>query len=293
MTTISNSPIVGMSKPKLRFSIDALMGKETSDTDSTVFRDDPSPLSAKDYSIPKFTSESPDARNRLNHDKSPQPPVLIPIPTFPARPTAPSAVISTRDSRTGFFNPPTAALFQRTLPHSPGMETTFAGMILQGDGFQTYPWCLPRQRLFYHRFPGPDIPSYLLPPFRKAKRIRTAFSASQLMKLEGAFDKNHYVTGNERKQLAESLGLTETQVKVWFQNRRTKQKRQVMEDRERDEKNNVLPASKNVDSQYRQSSASESNLSPSGISESVSLCDDDDSDTSYNMEDRNDEEIIP
>ncbi|GIY55484.1 homeotic protein empty spiracles [Caerostris darwini] len=58
---------------------------------------------------------------------------------------------------------------------------------------------------------SPDIPGYLLPPFRKAKRIRTAFSASQLMKLEGAFDKNHYVTGNERKQLAENLGLTETQ----------------------------------------------------------------------------------
>lgn len=59
---------------------------------------------------------------------------------------------------------------------------------------------------------GPDLPGFLFPPFRKAKRIRTAFSASQLLKLEGTFDKNHYVTGNERKQLAESLGLTETQV---------------------------------------------------------------------------------
>ncbi|ESO85042.1 hypothetical protein LOTGIDRAFT_80119, partial [Lottia gigantea] len=57
------------------------------------------------------------------------------------------------------------------------------------------------------------------------KRIRTAFSPSQLLKLEDAFEKNHYVVGQERKDLAGKLSLTETQVKVWFQNRRTKCKR--------------------------------------------------------------------
>ncbi|CAD6186298.1 unnamed protein product [Caenorhabditis auriculariae] len=64
-----------------------------------------------------------------------------------------------------------------------------------------------------------------LQPFRKNKRIRTAFSPAQLVQLEKAFDGNHYVVGNERKQLASRLSLTETQVKVWFQNRRTKHKR--------------------------------------------------------------------
>nr|CAD7573047.1 unnamed protein product [Timema californicum] len=59
---------------------------------------------------------------------------------------------------------------------------------------------------------GPDIPGFLLQPFRKPKRIRTAFSPSQLLKLEHAFEKNHYVVGAERKQLAQSLSLTETQV---------------------------------------------------------------------------------
>lgn len=50
-------------------------------------------------------------------------------------------------------------------------------------------------------------------PFaRKPKRIRTAFSPSQLLRLERAFEKNHYVVGAERKQLAHSLSLTETQV---------------------------------------------------------------------------------
>lgn len=52
-------------------------------------------------------------------------------------------------------------------------------------------------------------------PFaRKPKRIRTAFSPSQLLRLERAFEKNHYVVGAERKQLAGSLSLSETQVNI-------------------------------------------------------------------------------
>ncbi|XP_055355240.1 motor neuron and pancreas homeobox 1-like [Paramacrobiotus metropolitanus] len=66
---------------------------------------------------------------------------------------------------------------------------------------------------------------FLYHPYRKPKRIRTAFSPSQLLRLEHAFEKNHYVVGTERKQLAQNLALTETQVKIWFQNRRTKHKR--------------------------------------------------------------------
>ncbi|XP_017486549.1 PREDICTED: homeotic protein empty spiracles-like, partial [Rhagoletis zephyria] len=70
---------------------------------------------------------------------------------------------------------------------------------------------------------------FLLQPFRKPKRVRTAFSPTQLLKLEHAFENNHYVVGAERKQLAQALSLTETQVKVWFQNRRTKHKRMQQE----------------------------------------------------------------
>ncbi|XP_066586274.1 homeotic protein empty spiracles-like [Prorops nasuta] len=100
------------------------------------------------------------------------------------------------------------------------------------DSYPLYPWLLSRHgRIFPHRFSGgPDISGFLLQPFRKPKRIRTAFSPNQLLKLEHAFEKNHYVVGGERKELAQALSLTETQVKVWFQNRRTKHKRMLQED---------------------------------------------------------------
>ncbi len=64
---------------------------------------------------------------------------------------------------------------------------------------------------FLSLVPGPHLPEFLL-PFRKPKRIRTAFSPSQLLKLEQAFEKNQYVVGAERKELAKSLNLSETQV---------------------------------------------------------------------------------
>ena len=44
------------------------------------------------------------------------------------------------------------------------------------------------------------------------KRSRTAFSAEQLLQLDDAFKANQYLIGQERRQLASSLGLTETQV---------------------------------------------------------------------------------
>lgn len=60
---------------------------------------------------------------------------------------------------------------------------------------------------------------------KRKKRHRTAFTPTQLLGLENAFDQNHYSVGDERKHLASFLGLSETQIKVWFQNRRTKWKR--------------------------------------------------------------------
>ncbi|KAH9524889.1 Ventral anterior homeobox 1 [Bulinus truncatus] len=59
----------------------------------------------------------------------------------------------------------------------------------------------------------------------RPKRDRTTFSNRQLQQLEDEFKSNQYIVGKDRTKLAKSLRLTETQVKVWFQNRRTKLKK--------------------------------------------------------------------
>ena len=55
---------------------------------------------------------------------------------------------------------------------------------------------------------------------RKPRKARTAFTDSQLQNLEKAFDKQKYLSVQDRQELAAKLNLTDTQVKTWFQNRR-------------------------------------------------------------------------
>src|SRR6218665_1032296 len=60
----------------------------------------------------------------------------------------------------------------------------------------------------------------------KPRRVRTAFTYEQLVSLENKFRQTRYLSVCERLNLALALNLTETQVKIWFQNRRTKWKKQ-------------------------------------------------------------------
>ncbi|NXK41536.1 NKX31 protein, partial [Piprites chloris] len=70
----------------------------------------------------------------------------------------------------------------------------------------------------------PPLPVSPRPP-KPPKRSRAAFSHSQVVELERKFSHQRYLSAPERAHLAKNLQLTETQVKIWFQNRRYKTKR--------------------------------------------------------------------
>ncbi|XP_004630723.1 homeobox protein Nkx-2.6 [Octodon degus] len=71
------------------------------------------------------------------------------------------------------------------------------------------------------RFGGPERPKT-----RQRRKPRVLFSQAQVLALERRFKQQRYLSAPEREGLASALQLTSTQVKIWFQNRRYKCKRQ-------------------------------------------------------------------
>ena len=78
------------------------------------------------------------------------------------------------------------------------------------------------QKTVSDRQPAPDL----------KKRPRTAFTNEQIKVLESEFQKSKYLSVVRRMELSKSLSLTETQIKIWFQNRRTKWKRKLASETE-------------------------------------------------------------
>ncbi|KAK6641925.1 hypothetical protein RUM44_013645 [Polyplax serrata] len=59
------------------------------------------------------------------------------------------------------------------------------------------------------------------------RKPRQAYNAKQLERLEAEFKVDKYLSVSKRMELSKALNLTEVQIKTWFQNRRTKWKKQL------------------------------------------------------------------
>ena len=102
-------------------------------------------------------------------------------------------------------------------PHGAAMSLPFS---------YPHPYLLP-----YHiwRQQLPNQMRSAVPMCARKRKARTVFSSEQMTVLERKFAQQKYLSIPERLVLAEELYLTEQQVKTWFQNRRTKWKRQLSE----------------------------------------------------------------
>ncbi|XP_061653452.1 homeobox protein engrailed-2b [Phyllopteryx taeniolatus] len=106
-------------------------------------------------------------------------------------------------------------------------ETGKAGSASEGGKRMLWPAWVYCTRYSDRPSAGPRSrkPKRARTPTKDDKRPRTAFTVEQLHRLKSEFQTNRYLTERRRLDLARELGLNESQIKIWFQNKRAKMKK--------------------------------------------------------------------
>ncbi|XP_047608483.1 homeobox protein BarH-like 2 [Phacochoerus africanus] len=118
------------------------------------------------------------------------------------------------------------------------------------------------------------------PRQKKPRRSRTIFTELQLMGLEKKFQKQKYLSTPDRLDLAQSLGLTQLQVKTWYQNRRMKWKKMVLKGGQEAPtkpkgrpKKNSIPTSEEIEAEEKLNSQAQSQEGQEPSQAQEGLCD--------------------
>ncbi|KAL5021443.1 hypothetical protein ScPMuIL_000598 [Solemya velum] len=186
-------------KEKLSFSVDSIMLSDTKDTDTSDISDSDS-LSETEVSI-HSAERSPVPFSQCSNSFS--------VDGILSKPNSIKNPVS---------SPPQPFHLPHRLQESGWPPACTSG----------YPW-IPSARM---SSASPVQSATRISPakctLRKHKanrKPRTPFTTSQLLALERKFRQKQYLSITERAEFSASLSLTETQVKIWFQNRRAKSKR--------------------------------------------------------------------
>ncbi|CDS38306.1 nk 6 homeobox protein [Echinococcus multilocularis] len=222
-------------KPRTSHGICDILGvNDTTSNHNEISRESPrsSVNFAQRQSSPAFSNEEKKEKDTKRASPPlpslPLPPSLIswtshhPPLRFPPQETSPDFAAALRQLGGPGYLPgvsPSAFISEPEMPRASSGVTFFPQKFgMPHVGMPTSP--SPNPGFLWMRHPNENMSH--TDKDGKRKHTRPTFSGQQIFALEKTFEQTKYLAGPERARLAYLLGMSESQVKVWFQNRRTK-----------------------------------------------------------------------